>query len=307
MRARATTVMSPWTRASSRARTTRTTRTMRAIRCARPHNKHPIEANIAQDIDFIIEKPKVAPRNNVPSEPKESKAIKIEAPPQPSTTPAQGSKSTALSAPLQSGNEYPAVRTSTIDLTADPTYTPLGKPISQVDIDADLAESSKPWRLPGADQSDYFNYGFDEFNWEMYRQRQFNMTTQISAQKAEVDQLQAMLGGMVAGGAPSAPSGRVPGAPTGPAAQGGGMPGGMPPGGPNEEQMAMMFQMAAQTGDMSAMQDMQNYMTAMQNQGMAGGGGFGGQQQGGGAGYGQQGNQGGGGAGRGARRGRGNW
>jgi hypothetical protein len=28
-----------------------------------------------------------------------------------------------------------------------------GKPITEIDIDADLAEQAKPWRRPGADQS----------------------------------------------------------------------------------------------------------------------------------------------------------
>lgn len=40
-----------------------------------------------------------------------------------------------------------------------------GRSIFEVDMDA-LAE--KPWRRPGSDISDYFNYGFDEVSWEAY-------------------------------------------------------------------------------------------------------------------------------------------
>ncbi|GMM50481.1 cleavage polyadenylation factor subunit [Starmerella bacillaris] len=32
--------------------------------------------------------------------------------------------------------------------------------------------TDKPWRRPGADISDYFNYGFDEFSWMAYCNRQ---------------------------------------------------------------------------------------------------------------------------------------
>ncbi|KAI0931636.1 hypothetical protein AcW1_001019 [Taiwanofungus camphoratus] len=40
-----------------------------------------------------------------------------------------------------------------------------GRSILEVDLSA-LAE--KPWRRPGSDISDWFNYGFDEISWEMY-------------------------------------------------------------------------------------------------------------------------------------------
>ena len=40
-----------------------------------------------------------------------------------------------------------------------------GRSILEVDLNA-LAE--KPWRRPGSDLSDWFNYGFDEISWESY-------------------------------------------------------------------------------------------------------------------------------------------
>lgn len=40
-----------------------------------------------------------------------------------------------------------------------------GRSILDVDLSA-LAD--KPWRKPGSDISDWFNYGFDEVSWEAY-------------------------------------------------------------------------------------------------------------------------------------------
>lgn len=48
-----------------------------------------------------------------------------------------------------------------VDLFAPPLL-PDGR--SVYDIDLDLLDR-KDWRLPGADVSDWFNYGFDEFTW----------------------------------------------------------------------------------------------------------------------------------------------
>jgi len=107
---------------------------------------------------------------------------------------------------LKSGKSYPEVRTSTIEVNGNPTYAPIGKPITDIEIDADLAETEKPWRRPGADQSDYFNYGFDEFTWSTYCLRQKTMADALVEQKAENERFESMLGGgMMSGmGMPSA-------------------------------------------------------------------------------------------------------
>ncbi|KAF2241043.1 hypothetical protein BU26DRAFT_556480 [Trematosphaeria pertusa] len=293
-------------------------------------------ANKAQDLEIIIDKPQTAPKpvqwvlhddadepsssltvRQRPAQPQESKAIKIEAPPQPSSTPSQAPKSIVPHLPSQPGTAYPIVHTSNVDVNADPVYPPLGKPLSQIDMDADLAETTKPWRLPGADQSDYFNYGFDEFTWEMYRQRQQNMVDQLAAQKAETAQFQQFFG---MGGAPSSGAGNaaVPSAPAGPPASGGGGGGGggggasaaagagmggMPPGGISEEQMGMMFQQMIQSGMDPNNIDFGTFMQ-MAGQGMGGFGGAGGQPgggYGGGGGGGQPSGSGGGGGGGGGR------
>lgn len=108
------------------------------------------------------------------------------------------------------GSSFPAIQRSTLDVNATPTWIN-GKSITAVDIDADLAEHSKPWRLPGTDQTDFFNYGFDEYTWAQYCLKQQTMVEGIKEQKAADAQMKAMFGG---------------GNPNG---GGQGMPGGMPP------------------------------------------------------------------------------
>lgn len=44
-----------------------------------------------------------------------------------------------------------------------------GQPITDVDLDN---VEDKPWRKPGADITDYFNYGFNEVTWRSYCAKQ---------------------------------------------------------------------------------------------------------------------------------------
>ncbi|XP_036437376.1 pre-mRNA 3'-end-processing factor FIP1 [Colossoma macropomum] len=49
-------------------------------------------------------------------------------------------------------------------------------------LDADVESfEEKPWRKPGADLSDYFNYGFNEDTWKMYcdKQRRLRMSIEV--------------------------------------------------------------------------------------------------------------------------------
>jgi pre-mRNA 3'-end-processing factor FIP1 len=172
-------------------------------------------------------------------------------------------------------------------------------------MDADLAEEQKIWRRPGEDQSDYFNYGFDEFTWETYRQRQISMAGTLQQQKNDIAQMQQMMGGAMPG-MPSMPGpgpGPGPGpnvVPSGPPS-GAGVGGGGGSGMAEQQQMEMMFQqMVSQGMDPSQM----DFGSFMQMAGGGMGGGFGGPPGPGGqqGGF-QQGNQGGG--GRGGRGGRG--
>jgi pre-mRNA 3'-end-processing factor FIP1 len=265
------------------------------------------------DLEIIIDKPATAakPAAATPTAP-ESKAIKIEQPPPTvsTSTPTLPSKTPAGTVPQfsdQSGTGFPAQRTSNIDVNADPVYPPLGKPLMQVDMVADFAEEQLIWRRPGQDQSDYFNYGFDEFTWEMYRGRQMHMAQALQQQKNDMTAMQHMMQtGMP--GMPAMPTmpgpNPPPNAPSGPSAgpnnpQAMGPMGGMPPDAMNESQMQMLMQQMASSGMDPSQMDFGTFMQ-MAGQGM--GGGFGGppQQQSGGF---QQGNQGGG--GRGGRGGRG--
>lgn len=177
---------------------------------------------------------------------------------------------TVRGAPTHAGKEgkdFPQVRTSTVNLNANPNWPGVNKPITLLDIDADLAENSKLWRLPGTDQTDFFNYGFDEYTWTQYCVRQQTMSGTIAQQKDEDQQMKAMLGmggGDAGGGMP-------------------GMPGPAPPGMPD---MNTMMQMMSQGMDPSKM-DMNQFMSMMG--GMPGGGPGGHTPQPGGPGFGGQG------------------
>jgi pre-mRNA 3'-end-processing factor FIP1 len=168
-----------------------------------------------------------------------SHAIQIIAPPPHSdgSTASKQVGTTKSQVTLLSGKSYPEVRTSTVDVNANPDFPSLGKPITEVEIDADLAEHEKPWRRPGADTTDYFNYGFDEFTWSTYCLRHKTMEEAIAEQKNENTQFERMFGGAGAGA-------MMPAMPT--------MPG-MPPNG------------AAPDMGMAAMMNMPN-MQSMQQQ-----------------------------------------
>jgi len=176
----------------------------------------------------------------------------------------------------------------------------------------DLPENDKPWRRPGTDVSDYFNYGFDEFTWALYASKQDALRSEYSQEKIAQNN-KKMFEDMNMMMAMGAMPGMIPGAT--PGAQ---MPGmeGIPP-----EMQAMMQQMMASGVDPSQM-DPQAMFAAMQG-GQTGAAGAAGAQSGnqgqgfgaqGGFGQGQnqygyeqpQGNRGGGNFGRGRGR-RGGW
>ncbi|KAI0403790.1 Fip1-domain-containing protein [Xylaria palmicola] len=233
------------------------------------------------DIDIITERKdgtKAAP-------PTQSRYSDIRNIPQRST-----STETATKPPVKkeepsksTSTELPPVSTSTIDVNAVPIYKPVGKPITQVNIDGDLPENDKPWRNPGTDLSDYFNYGFDEFTWALYAAKQDNVRGEYSQdaiaqnnKKMMEDMQMMMMGGMPsmggagAGGSMSA------------------MPGmdGMPP-----EFQAMLQQMMAAGMDPSQMDPsaMTAMFSGMQNPGGGGASGQGQNQNFGGGGAGNQG------------------
>ncbi|SAM04133.1 hypothetical protein [Absidia glauca] len=63
-----------------------------------------------------------------------------------------------------------------------------GQPITELDVDI---FEDKPWRKPGADITDYFNYGFNEVTWRAYCAKQKTIrdkkTTAIPGGKPDAD------------------------------------------------------------------------------------------------------------------------
>ncbi|KAG7801766.1 hypothetical protein KL944_002834 [Ogataea haglerorum] len=96
-------------------------------------------------------------------------------------------------------------QTTGLDINQVASYE--GQPITQLSLE-ELKE--KPWRLPGADISDYFNYGFDELSWLAYCSKQDKLRAEFNPSK--------LINDLIASGSiPPSLSGLL-----------GGMPGGMP-------------------------------------------------------------------------------
>ncbi|KAM0187439.1 hypothetical protein ACHAPI_011155 [Fusarium lateritium] len=270
------------------------------------------------DIDIITERkdgtkpapPPQAKYSDIRNIPQRTASNDMPAQPAPVKKESESQPSVNVAAPSADKTSAAASK-STIDVNANPIHAGTGKPITQVNIDEDLPENDKPWRKPGTDISDYFNYGFDEFTWALYASKQETVRGEFGAdvfaqnnKKMMDDFNMMMMGGM---GMPGGGGGGNA------AAQQGGMSGGMD--GMPPDMQAMMQQMIASGMDPSQMDPSQmNAMFAgMQNGGGAGGqggqggqagnfgGGFGGNQ--GGFGYDQ--NMSGGGGGRGGFGGRG--
>lgn len=105
-----------------------------------------------------------------------------------------------------------------------------------------MVDHDKPWRRPGTDITDYFNYGFDEFTWALYCSKQENVRKEFDQdvlaqdQKKMFEQMNMMMG-----------MGGMPGMPGMPGVGPGGMSmDGMPP-----EMQQMMQQMMASGMDPS--------------------------------------------------------
>ncbi|EXJ94290.1 hypothetical protein A1O1_02684 [Capronia coronata CBS 617.96] len=156
------------------------------------------------------------------------------------------------------GTEYPARHTSKIDPNGNPVHPATGKPILSTDFDVDFpTESSKPWRKPGADITDYFNYGFDEFTWASYCLKQQQMPKEVKEITQQAEQLKAFVEGIPGGGMPGMPP--MPG-PVGPGVVSGGP---VPGPGPGPGPAADMSQMA-----MPSDAQMQQMFAAMTSQGL---------------------------------------
>ena len=69
---------------------------------------------------------------------------------------------------------------------------------SLLDVDIEGFEE-KPWRKPGADITDYFNFGFNELTWKQYCYKQKNLREEFSKASGPI-----FAGGGGSSGAPSA-------------------------------------------------------------------------------------------------------
>lgn len=220
------------------------------------------------DIQIITKRTPHEPAER-PSRPDAS--VKIEAPqsstpskqPQASTTPAPAAPGPLgrLSSPAagRPGSSYPEVKTSTLNLDANPMLNATGKPIYNTDMDTDFAADSAPWRRPGSDQTDYYNYGFDEGTWAAYCIKQRQIRGEVAEDRKRMEQLGQMMSG---GGMPYNMMGGA-----GVDATAGGMPNMTP------EQMQQFYNMmngGMQPGMDGGMGQQQN--TGYQNQGNYGGG-----------------------------------
>ncbi|KAJ5760355.1 hypothetical protein N7520_007511 [Penicillium odoratum] len=243
---------------------------------ANPRSSHPRHASLRQD----SQRPPSADSSPI------SKSATPATPRQdgPASLPGIGSAAPAKPTVPQNqkpGSSYPAIHTSNIDVNGNPVHPSTGKTIMATDMDADFPADDKPWRRPGSDVSDFFNYGFDEFTWVSYCLKQQETRKEVSDQKRQMDDMSSFLG-MGMPPMPGAPP-PVPGpAGSGPAA----MPGmsGMPDIPPDVMQQ-MLAGMMAQGMDPSNMDPMTFMQSAQAMMGGPPGGGqppqqsFGGQGQ----------------------------
>lgn len=81
----------------------------------------------------------------------------------------------------------PIAKLATVDVDAIAELD--GKSILSIDLES---LEHKPWRQPGADITEYFNYGFDEFTWTAYCQKQASLRKDYTPGKV----MQNMMGAM---------------------------------------------------------------------------------------------------------------
>lgn len=125
------------------------------------------------EVEFLLGPTKPGRPEPDAREPEKKKAV-VQEPesadatnPEPEDTVPASSAATAPLAAPQKG---------TLDIDAIGTLN--GQPIVQF---PPSSFADKPWRRPGADISDYFNYGLDEFTWMAYCNRQDKLRAHFTA------------------------------------------------------------------------------------------------------------------------------
>lgn len=79
----------------------------------------------------------------------------------------------------------PALNLNAPGTLPDPRNPDNSISIFDANLDDDEIFEERPWRRPGADLTDYFNYGFDEQTWREYVAKQKSLRAGISAEKAQ--------------------------------------------------------------------------------------------------------------------------
>ncbi|KAK9452639.1 Fip1 motif-domain-containing protein [Dipodascopsis uninucleata] len=88
----------------------------------------------------------------------------------------------------EANNDFSTSQKVGVDLSKVPELD--GKPLTSVDLEN---FEDKPWRKPGADITDYFNYGFDEFTWTTYCLRQDKFRQEYDANKMIQEMMQLQM------------------------------------------------------------------------------------------------------------------
>ena len=118
-------------------------------------------------------------QTETPQIPSATPAVNTDVIAQPSTTQQQvpdDAPDPSTLPPVRAPPSHP-----NIDTTTPGVYE--GRSIFEVDM-TNLAE--KPWRRPGSDISDWFNYGFDELSWEAYCYRRRALGEMATVLKANL-------------------------------------------------------------------------------------------------------------------------
>lgn len=135
------------------------TRSQGAEVCGAGESGDEYDSDEESDVEFILA-PREASRPN--SEVLKSTGSAVTASPTAHHTPQN------IKTPLGAiSTEETVLQRGTLDIDAVGQLN--GRPISHF---PPFSFDDKPWRHPGVDISDYFNYGFDEFTWMAYCSRQ---------------------------------------------------------------------------------------------------------------------------------------
>ncbi|OJT09548.1 Pre-mRNA polyadenylation factor fip1, partial [Trametes pubescens] len=202
--------------------------------------------------------------------------------PAPAATPGTAEKIQAQEGEMDSSKESGPDPSTLPPAKAPPSHPSInpsapgtvdGRSILEYDLNA-MAE--KPWRRPGSDLSDWFNYGFDEISWEAYCYRRRELGELATMLKSNVLGFAGMPEDQLIALPPEVRTMVMAGATAVMANGGGGGPGGggmIPPGAGMNMNGGMMNQMMGMGQMMNPMMDMNMGDMGMMQDGSGGGGG----------------------------------